>query len=47
MRQWIEAQGLALESARDLPAGEGGKLTVTLWLARDRRLAVAGNREVA
>ncbi len=49
MRQWIEAPGLALESARDLPAGEGGKLTVTLWLARDRRIAVAdaGAREVA
>ncbi|MEX0852192.1 MAG: methyltransferase domain-containing protein, partial [Bauldia sp.] len=44
MRQWIEAPGLALESARDLkPAGEGaqGKLTVTLWLARDRRIAIA------
>lgn len=46
--QWIESPGLALESARDLPAGEG-KLTVTLWLARDRRMAVVGDnpREVA
>ena len=49
MRQWIEAPGLALESASDLPAGEGGKLTVTLWLARDKRIAIAGTgtREVA
>ncbi len=49
MRQWIEAPGLALESALDLPAGETGKLTVTLWLARDKRIAVAdaGTREVA
>jgi ArsR family transcriptional regulator len=48
MRQWIEAPGLAVESARDLPAGAAGKLTVTLWLARDRRVALADNaREVA
>jgi len=47
MRQWIEGPGLALESARDLKAGEGGQLTVTLWLAKDRRIAVAGAREVA
>ncbi len=47
MRQWIEASGLALDSAVDLPADATGKLTVTLWLARDRRLAVAGAREVA
>ena len=47
MRPWIEASGLAVEAARDLPAGEGGKLTVTLWLAKDHRVAVAGAREVA
>jgi ArsR family transcriptional regulator len=46
MRQWIEAPGLELESARDLTAGRD-QLTVTLWLARDRRIAVAGTREVA
>jgi ArsR family transcriptional regulator len=46
MRQWIEAPGLELESARDLSAGEN-RLTVTLWLARDKRIAVAGAREVA
>ncbi len=50
MRQWLEAPGLALESARDLaPGGQAGdKLTVTLWLAKDRRIALAGEgREVA
>jgi ArsR family transcriptional regulator len=49
MRQWIEAPGLQFDRAVDL-AGEGaGKLTVTLWLAHDRRIAVAGSleREVA
>ncbi len=52
MRQWLEAAGLSLADDRDLPAGEGvsGKLTVTLWLARDRRIAIAdrpASREVA
>lgn len=50
MLQWIEAPGLALVSARDLAVGgkrAGGKLTVTLWLAKDRRIAIAGGREVA
>jgi ArsR family transcriptional regulator len=46
MRQWIEAPGLELESARDLSAGKN-RLTVTLWLARDKRIAIAGAREVA
>lgn len=53
MRQWIEAAGLALLDTRDLPAGDdaSGKLTVTLVLARDRRIAMADDpshsREVA
>jgi ArsR family transcriptional regulator len=52
MRQWLEAPGLSLESVRDLPPAEhgGSKLTVTLWLARDRRIAIADvahGREVA
>lgn len=49
--QWIDAAGLAVDRVVDLPAGDGGegKLTVTLWLAHDRRIAVAGSaeREVA
>ena len=53
MRQWIEAAGLSLVTASDLAAGDddSGKLTVTLLLARDRRMMMAdepaANREVA
>ncbi|MEO8668869.1 MAG: metalloregulator ArsR/SmtB family transcription factor [Bauldia sp.] len=51
MRQWIEAPGLALDKAIDLSAGRGPeKLTVTLWLAHDRRILMAdkpAGREVA
>lgn len=51
MRQWIEAPGLALDKAIDLTAGDGpDKLTVTVWLAHDRRQIIADNhagREVA
>jgi ArsR family transcriptional regulator len=50
MVQWLQSPGLALETALDLapPRRRGGDaLTVTLWLARDPRAAVAGSREVA
>jgi ArsR family transcriptional regulator len=51
MRQWIEAPGLALDKAIDLTTGGGpDKLTVTIWLAHDRRMVIADNpasREVA
>ncbi len=49
VRQWIEAAGLAFDRVVDLPGeGSGDKLTVTLWLAHDRRIAIAGaEREVA
>jgi ArsR family transcriptional regulator len=52
MAQWVGAADLDLERVLDLPAGDDavGKLTVTLWLARDRRVAIAGDgaaREVA
>ena len=43
--QWIEAPGLVLERAIDLPARDSDKLTVTVWLARDQRIAVAGERD--
>ena len=48
VRQWIEARGLALDRVVDLP-GPRNKLKVTMWLAQDRRMLVAGNaeREVA
>jgi ubiquinone/menaquinone biosynthesis C-methylase UbiE len=47
LKAWVEAAGLKLEDARDLGSDAGGKLTVTIWLARDRRMAIAGSREVA
>ena len=51
MAQWIGAANLDLDIVRDLPTGDvaADKLTVTLWLARDRRIVVAGEgaREVA
>lgn len=53
MCQWLEAAGLSLSTARELPAGDAaaGKLTVTLLLARDKRVAMAeepaASREVA
>ncbi len=42
VRRWLEDAGLAVEQVSDLSAGEGGQLTVTLWLARDPRLWIAG-----
>jgi ArsR family transcriptional regulator len=47
LKAWVEGAGLRLEEARDLKADAAGKLTVTIWLARDRRIAVAGAKEVA
>ena len=47
LKSWFEAAGLKLEDARDLGSDASGKLTVTIWLARDRRIAIAGSREVA
>jgi ArsR family transcriptional regulator len=51
MARWVGAVDLDLDTVRDFPAGDdaAGKLTVTLWLARDRRMVIAGEgaREVA
>jgi ArsR family transcriptional regulator len=47
LKAWVEAAGLRLDDARDLSADAAGKLTVTIWLARDRRIVIAGAREVA
>jgi ubiquinone/menaquinone biosynthesis C-methylase UbiE/DNA-binding HxlR family transcriptional regulator len=48
VRQWIEARGLAFDRVIDLP-GPRNKLKVTMWLAHDRRILVAGSatREMA
>ncbi|MEM6848075.1 MAG: metalloregulator ArsR/SmtB family transcription factor [Pseudomonadota bacterium] len=37
MAEWLDAAGLDVESANDI-GGQATTLTVTLWLARDRRL---------
>jgi len=45
VEQWIAAPGLVLDSATDLPARDSDKLKVTVWVARDQRIAVAGQRD--
>jgi ubiquinone/menaquinone biosynthesis C-methylase UbiE/DNA-binding transcriptional ArsR family regulator len=47
--QWLEQVGLDVISHRSVPpdAGSEGEIAVSLWLARDPRLAIAGSREVA
>ena len=46
--QWMEAAGLDVVRQLSLPPEKGsdGKIAVSLWLARDRRFAIA-EREVA
>jgi ArsR family transcriptional regulator len=41
VERWLEQAGLVTERITDLPAPGAGKLTVTLWLARDQRLHIA------
>jgi ubiquinone/menaquinone biosynthesis C-methylase UbiE/DNA-binding transcriptional ArsR family regulator len=47
--QWLEQAGLDVISHRSVPpeAGPDGEIAVSLWLARDPRLAIAGARDVA
>jgi ubiquinone/menaquinone biosynthesis C-methylase UbiE/DNA-binding transcriptional ArsR family regulator len=47
--QWLEAAGLDVVRQETLAPGPEGKIAVSLWLARDRRiiLAVPATREVA
>ena len=47
--QWLEAAGLDVTLQQTLPPGPEGKIAVSLWLARDRRilLAAPATREVA
>lgn len=48
--QWLEQAGLEVQRHRNLPpeAGSEGKIAVSLWLARDSRVALAGDtRDVA
>ena len=45
--QWMEQAGLEMVRHRDLAPGSDGRIAVSLWLARDPRIAIAGAREVA
>ncbi len=47
--QWLEQAGLDVVCHRSVPpdSGSEGEIAVSLWLARDPRLAIAGSREVA
>jgi ubiquinone/menaquinone biosynthesis C-methylase UbiE/DNA-binding transcriptional ArsR family regulator len=47
--QWLEQAGLDVINHRSVPpdTGSEGEIAVSLWLARDPRLAIAGSREVA
>lgn len=47
--QWLDAAGLEVIDQKTLPpdASSDGKIAVSLWLGRDRRIALAGSREVA
>jgi ArsR family transcriptional regulator len=42
--EWLNRFGLDVEQVVDLSPGREGALTVTVWLARDRRLLIAGAR---
>ena len=45
--QWLEAAGLDVTLQKNIaPEGEG-KIAVSLWLARDPRIQIAGRKEVA
>ena len=47
--QWLEQAGLDVINHRSVPpeAGSDGEIAVSLWLARDPRLAIVGARDVA
>ena len=46
--QWLEAAGLDVMRQQTLPPGPDGKISVSLWLARDPRIVLAAPaREVA
>jgi ubiquinone/menaquinone biosynthesis C-methylase UbiE/DNA-binding transcriptional ArsR family regulator len=45
--QWMEQAGLDVISHRDLDPDGAGKIAVSLWLAQDPRILLAGSREVA
>jgi ubiquinone/menaquinone biosynthesis C-methylase UbiE len=49
MAQWVDGAGLALEEVHDLApeGGPPGRLTVTVWVAQDRRVRLAAGQDAA
>ena len=49
MSQWLAAAGLDVTMQKSIAPERGtdGKIAVSLWLAQDRRLRIAGRQEVA
>lgn len=45
--QWLEAAGLNVTLQTNIAPEGDGKIAVSLWLARDPRIQIAGRREVA
>lgn len=45
--QWLEAAGLDVTLQTNIAPEGDGKIAVSLWLARDPRVQIAGRREVA
>jgi ubiquinone/menaquinone biosynthesis C-methylase UbiE len=45
--QWMEQTGLEVLRQSNVAPGQDGKIAVSLWLARDPRILLAGAREVA
>lgn len=45
--QWLEAAGLNVTLQTNIAPEDDGKIAVSLWLARDPRIQIAGRREVA
>lgn len=45
--QWLEAAGLDVTLQTNIAPEGDGKIAVSLWLARDPRIQIAGRREVA
>ena len=45
--QWLEAAGLDAMLQKTITPEGDGKIAVSLWLARDPRIQMAGRKEVA
>ena len=47
MTQWLEGAGLNLVRQETLAPGPEGKIAVSLWLARDARIALVTSDKLA